>query len=58
MGVDNRTDEHLISTPNGMVRNRALKRKAETRRWDPSSLERDGVGLRGHRHQTLFFLTP
>ena len=31
-------DEHLIGTPNGMVRSRALKRRVERLRWDPSLL--------------------
>ena len=33
-GRDSKTDEHLIGTPNGMVRCRALKRRVERRRWD------------------------
>ena len=35
---DNKTDEHLIGTPNGMVRSRALKRRVERRRWDTTLL--------------------
>ena len=38
LGRDSKTDEHLIGTPNGLVRSRALKRKVERRRWDPSLL--------------------
>ena len=34
LGRDSKTDEHLIGTPNGMVRSRALKRRVERRRWD------------------------
>ena len=29
LGRDSKTDEHLIGTPNGMVRRRALKRRVE-----------------------------
>ena len=32
---DSKTDEHLIGTPQGATRSRALKRKTEERRWDP-----------------------
>ena len=39
LGRDSKTDEHLIGTPNGMVRSRALKRSVERRRWDPSLLK-------------------
>ena len=38
LGRDNKTDEHLIGTPNGMVRSRALKRRVERRRWDTTLL--------------------
>ena len=38
LGRDSKTVEHLIGTPSGMVRNRALKRRVERRRWDPSLL--------------------
>ena len=34
LGRDSKTDEHLIGTPNGMVRCRALKSRVERRRWD------------------------
>ncbi|CAK0806902.1 unnamed protein product, partial [Prorocentrum cordatum] len=34
LGRDSKTDEHLIGTPNGLVRSRALKRRVEDRRWD------------------------
>ena len=34
LGRDSKTDEHLIGTPNGMVRCRALKHRVERRRWD------------------------
>ena len=34
LGRDSKTDEHLIGTPNGMVRSRALKRRVERRHWD------------------------
>ena len=33
-----KTDEHLIGTPNGMVRSRALKRRVERLRWDTTLL--------------------
>ena len=36
LGRDSKTDEHLIGTPNGMVRSRALKRRVERRRWTPT----------------------
>ncbi|CAK0853161.1 unnamed protein product [Prorocentrum cordatum] len=32
-------DEHLIGTPNGLVRSRALKRRVEDKRWDTALLE-------------------
>ena len=35
LGRDSKTGEHLIGTPNGMVRGRALTRRVEGRRWDP-----------------------
>ena len=38
LGRDGKTDEHLIGTPNGMVRIRALKRRLERRRWDTNLL--------------------
>ena len=38
LGRDSKTDEHLIGTPNGMVRSRALKRRVERRRWDTTLL--------------------
>ena len=38
LGSDSKTDEHLIGTPNGMVRSRALKRRVERRRWDVTLL--------------------
>ena len=38
LGRDSKTDEHLIGTPNGMVRSRALKRRVERRRWDVTLL--------------------
>ena len=38
LGRDSKTDEHLIGTPNGMVRCRALKRRVERRRWDTNFL--------------------
>ena len=38
LGRDSKTDEHLIVTPNGMVRSRALKRRVERRRWDTTLL--------------------
>ena len=38
LGRDSKTDEHLIGTPNGMVRSRALKRRVEKRRWDVTLL--------------------
>ena len=38
IGRDSKTDEHLIGTPNGMVRSRALKRRVERRRWDTTLL--------------------
>ena len=38
LGRDSKTDEHLIGTPNGMVRCRALKRRVERRRWDTNLL--------------------
>ena len=33
-GRDSKTDEHLIGTPNGMFRCRALKRRVKRRLWD------------------------
>ena len=44
LGRDSKTDEHLIGTPNGMVRSRALKRRVERRRWDVTLLERNDLG--------------
>ena len=44
LGRDSKTDEHLIGTPNGMVRSRALKRRVERRRWDVDSPERNDLG--------------
>ena len=38
LGRDSKTDEHMISTPNGMVRSISLKRKVERRRWDTTLL--------------------
>ena len=38
LGRDSKTDEHLIGTPSGMVRSRALKRRVERRRWDTTLL--------------------
>ena len=37
LGVKTKLTTILISTPNGMVRSTALKRKAETRRWSQLS---------------------
>ena len=34
LGRDSKTDEHLIGTPNGVVRCSALKRRVKRRRWD------------------------
>ena len=34
LGRDSKTDEHLIGTPNGMIRCRALKRRVKRRCWD------------------------
>ena len=38
LGRHSKTDEHLIVTPNGMVRSRALKRRVERRRSDTTLL--------------------
>ena len=38
MDVTEKTDEHLIGTPNGMFRSRALERRVERRRWDTNLL--------------------
>ena len=38
LGRDSKTDEHLIGTPSGMVRSRALKRRVERRRCDTDLL--------------------
>ena len=38
LGRDSKTDEHLIGTPSGTARSRALKRRVERRRWDASLL--------------------
>ena len=38
LGRDSKTDEHLIGTPSGMLRSRALKRRVERRRWDTNLL--------------------
>ena len=45
LGRDNKTDEHMIGTPNGMVRSRALKRRVERRRWDTTLLNAMGWDL-------------
>ena len=33
LGRDARTDEHLVGTPGGVTRSRAIKRKVESKRW-------------------------
>ena len=38
LGRNSETDEHLIGTPNCMVRSRAMKRRVEIRRWDTTLL--------------------
>ena len=38
LGRDSKTDEHLIETPKGIVRSRALKRRVARRRWDTTLL--------------------
>ena len=38
LGLDSKTDEHLIGTPNGMARSCALKRRVQRRRWDTTLL--------------------
>ena len=38
LGRHSKTDEHLIGTPRGMVRSRALTRRVERRRWDTTLL--------------------
>jgi len=39
IGRDARTDEHLIGTPGGVCRSRAVKRKVEHRRWDQTLID-------------------
>ena len=51
LGRDSKTDEHLIGTPNGMVRSRALKRSVERRRWDPSLL--NAISDSSHARETF-----
>ena len=41
LGLDIKTDEHLIRTLNGMVCSRALKRRVERSRWDQSPERHD-----------------
>ena len=38
LGRDSKTNEHLIGTPNGMVRCSTLKRRVKRRRWDTKLL--------------------
>ena len=38
LGRHSKTDEHLIGTPKGMFRSRALTRRVERRRWDTTLL--------------------
>ena len=44
LGRDSKTEEHLIGTQKNMVRNRALKRSVERRRWDTTQLKRYRLG--------------
>ena len=48
---DSKTDEHLIGTPNGMVRSGALNRRMESRRWD-ISLPRPWCATHGHQQKS------
>jgi hypothetical protein len=39
LGRDARTNEHIIGTPTGVTRSRAIRRKVAERRWDPVLFE-------------------